>query len=79
MKDDDKYFKYMEEDGTVYKKESIFSCIRPIDGTTPLIVYASSNITGLEGIVHRAYKVVCICSFSFIACSSSINFNLFKL
>ena len=57
MKDDDKYFKYMEEDGTIYVKESIFSCIRPIDGTTRLIVYASSNIIGLEGIVYRTCKV----------------------
>ena len=48
----------MEKDGSVYVKESIFSYIKHIDGTTRLIVYASSNITGLKDIVHRACKIV---------------------
>ena len=30
----------------------------PIDGTTGLIVYNSSNITGLECLIHRGDKVV---------------------
>ena len=58
MKNDTNDTKYMEEDCNVYVKESICSYSRPIDETTRLIVYNSSNITGLECIDYLADKVV---------------------
>ena len=46
----------MEDDGSLFIKESKFSDIRPIDGTTRLMVYNSSNIIGLEGLIHHKSK-----------------------
>ena len=40
-----------------YVKESRFSHIRPIHGSTRLIVYNSSNIISMEGMVHVGGKV----------------------
>ena len=41
-----------------YVKESRFSYIIPIHGSIFLIVYNSSNVTSMEGRVHRTGKVV---------------------
>ena len=50
---DNEYAKCMEEDSKLFVKQSRFSYIRPIDGITRLMVYKSSNITQLEGAIHR--------------------------
>ena len=42
----------------IYIKESRFSYIRPIQGSIRLIIYNSSNVTSMEGQVHRGAKVV---------------------
>ena len=48
MKENNEYTKYMEEDDRVLVKLSRVSYIRSIDGNTRLMVYNSSNITGLK-------------------------------
>ena len=45
-------------EGKTYIKESRFSYIRPIHGSTRLIIYNSSNVTYMEGKVHRGAKVI---------------------
>ena len=55
---DNETSKYMDDDGNAFVKESRFSYIRPIDGNTRLIVYNRSNITALDGVIHRGSKVV---------------------
>ena len=52
LKKDNDFAKYMEE-----VKQSRFSYIRPIDGTTRLMIYNSSNITGLDDHIHRVSKI----------------------
>ena len=46
----------MEDDSSLFIKESRFSYIRPSDGNTRLMVYSSSNIIGLEDLIHRGSK-----------------------
>ena len=63
VKEDNSLFKYIESNTTteekkLYIKESRFSYIRPIQGSTRLIIYNSSNVTSMEGQVHRGSKVV---------------------
>ena len=41
-----------------YIKESRFSYIIPIHGSTRVIVYNSSNVTYMEGTVHHGAKVI---------------------
>ena len=48
----------MDDRGSLFIKQSRFSHIKPIDGITRLIVYSSSNVAGLEGIIHRGSKVI---------------------
>ena len=57
VKDNNELCKYVENNKT-YIKESRFSYIRPIHGSTRLIVYNSSNVTCMEGMVHRGAKVI---------------------
>ena len=58
VKEDNSLSKYIESDtitGDIktYVKESRLSYIRPIHGSTRLIVYNSSNVISMEGQVHR--------------------------
>ena len=63
VKENNELCKYVEnysknEGNKTYIKESRFSYIRPIHGSTRLIVYNSSNVTYMEGMVHRGAKVI---------------------
>ena len=54
VKENNELCKYVEnyskkEGNKTYIKESLFSYIRPIHGSTRLIVYNSSNVTYMEG------------------------------
>ena len=69
VKEDNSLSKYLDHDGEtneikIYVKESGFSYIIPIYGSTRLIVYNSSNVTSVEGRVHRGGKVVVEVPFS---------------
>ena len=60
VKDNNESSKYFDVTPSriTFVKESRFSYIRPVDGSTRLIVYNCSNITSLENVVHRGSKVV---------------------
>ena len=63
VKEDNSLSKYIESNTTTdeikkYITESRFSHIRLIHGSTPLIVYNSSDVTSMEGQVHRGEKVI---------------------
>ena len=58
VKDDNIHSKYIDSSGNLFINEIRFSYIRPIHESTRLIVYNSSNIMLLEGIVHRGSKCI---------------------
>ena len=75
----------MEDDGGKFIEESIFIYIRSIDETTRLMVYNSSNITGLEGLNHRGSKVIvevpdgCMIVFTSETVHDGVNFMNAKM
>ena len=58
LKEDNDFWKYVNENDRLFVKESKFSYIRPIDGKTRLMLYNYSNMIGVEGITIRGSKVI---------------------
>ena len=58
LKGDNEMGNFFNDEGDVLVKESRFSYTIPIGGTTRLIVYNCSNVTGMEVIAQFGSKVI---------------------